>query len=155
MRRLILAGVSFASGGGCAGAEAVGLSAGFEDVGVEGDAVDDGGDQAGVGEDCAPFAEGQVGGDGDGGAFLAFGDDLEEQFGSAGVDVDVAELVEAEQVEAAVAADDPGQDSFVGGFDEFVDQLGGGGVADASSLFAGGQAQSDEEMTFAGAGIAE
>jgi len=102
-------------------------------VGVEGDAVDDGGDEAGVGEDGAPFAEGQVGGDGDGGAFFAFGDDLEEQFGSPGVDVDVAEFVEAEQVEAAVAADDPGQDSFVGGFDEFVDQLGGGGVADASA----------------------
>lgn len=56
--------VPFAAGGGRAGAEAVGLGAGFEDVGVEGDAVDDGGDQAGVGEDGAPFAEGQVGGDG-------------------------------------------------------------------------------------------
>jgi len=32
-------------------------------VGVEGDAVDDGGDQAGVGEYGAPFAEGQVGGE--------------------------------------------------------------------------------------------
>ena len=71
---------------------------------------------------------------------------LEEQFGSAGVDVDVAEFVEAEQVETAVAADDAGKDAFVGGFDEFVDKLGGGDVADASSLFAGCQAQSDEEM---------
>ena len=71
---------------------------------------------------------------------------MEEQFGSAGVDVDVAEFVEAEQVETAVAADDAGKDAFVGGFDEFVDKLGGGDVADASSLFAGCQAQSDEEM---------
>ena len=31
---------------GLAGAQAVGLGAGFEDVGVEGDAVDDRGDQA-------------------------------------------------------------------------------------------------------------
>ena len=89
-----MAGVSFASGGGCAGAEAVGLSAGFEDVGVEGDAVDDGGDQAWVGEHSAPFAERQVGRDRDRGAFLAFSDDLEQQFGSARVDLDVSEFVE-------------------------------------------------------------
>ena len=132
--------------GGLAGAQSVGLGAGFEDVGVEGDAVDDRGDQAGVGEDGAPFAEGQVGGDSDRGAFFAFGDDLEQQFGSARVDVDVAELVEAEQVESSVAGDDAGQDAFVGGFDEFVDQLGGSDVADAAALFAGGQAQPDEQM---------
>ena len=48
--------------------------------------------------------------------------------------------------ELAVAADDAGKDAFVGGFDEFVDKLGGGDVADASSLFAGCQAQPDEEM---------
>jgi hypothetical protein len=67
-----------------------------------------------------PIREGQVGGDRDGGSFFAFGDDLEQQFGSAWVDLDVAEFVEAEQVEAAVAGNDSGQDSFVGGFDEFV-----------------------------------
>ncbi len=39
--------------GGLAGAEPVGLSAGLEDVRVEGDPVDDRGDQAGVGEDGA------------------------------------------------------------------------------------------------------
>ena len=81
--------------GGLAGAESVGVGAGLDDVGVEGDAVDDRGDQAGVGEDGSPFAEGQVGRDGDGGSFFAFGDDLEEQFGAAGVEVDVAEFVEA------------------------------------------------------------
>ena len=74
-------------------------------------------------------------------AFLSFGDDLEQQFGAAGVELDVAELVEAEQVEAAVAGDDAGQAPFVGGFDEFVDELGGGGVADPAALFAGGDAR--------------
>ena len=76
-------------------------------MGVEGDAVDDGGDEPWVGEDAAPFAERQVGGDGDRGAFFACGDDLEEQLGSAGVDLDVAKFVEAEQGETAVAGDDP------------------------------------------------
>jgi hypothetical protein len=63
-------------------------------VGVEGDPVDDRGDQAGVGEDGAPFAKWQVGPDRDGGSFVPFGDDLEEQLGAAGVDLDVAELVD-------------------------------------------------------------
>ncbi len=80
------------------GAEPVGLGAGFDDVGVEGGAVDDGGDEAGVGDDLAPFAEGEVRGQGDRGLLLAFGEDLEQELGAAGVELDVAELVEAEQV---------------------------------------------------------
>ncbi len=85
---------AFAVGGGFGGAESVGLGAGFDDVCVEGDSVDDRGDEAGVGEDGSPLAEGQVGPDPDGGFFVSFGDDLEEQFGAAGVDVDVAEFVD-------------------------------------------------------------
>ena len=126
--------------GGFAGAEAVGLGAGFDDVGVEGDSVDDRGDEAGVGEDGSPLAEGQVACDADGGFFLSFGDDLEEQFGAAGIDVDVAEFIEQEEIQAAVAADDAGQDAFVGGFDELIDQLGGGDVADPVALLAGREA---------------
>jgi len=75
-------------------------------VGVEGDAVDDGGNEAGVGDHGSPFAEGEVGCDRDGGFLFAFGEDLEQQLGAAGVELDVAELVEAEQVEAPVAGDD-------------------------------------------------
>src|SRR5262249_22604532 len=96
-------------GGALSGGRAVRPGSGFDGLGGEGDAVDDGGDEAGVGEDGSPFAEGQVGPDRDGGSFLAFGDDLEQQLGAAGVELDVAELVEQEQVEAAVAADDAGQ----------------------------------------------
>jgi hypothetical protein len=57
-------------------------------VGVEGDAVDDGSDEARVGEHGSPFAERQVRADGDGGSFFSFGDDLEEQFGAARVELD-------------------------------------------------------------------
>src|SRR4029453_803780 len=46
------------AGGGLAGAEPVGLGAGLENVGVEGDPVHDRGDEAGVGEDGAPFIRG-------------------------------------------------------------------------------------------------
>lgn len=115
---------------------------------VEGDTVDDGGDQAWVGEDGSPFAEGQVGSDADAGALLAFGDDLEQKLCSAWVDLDIAQLVEQEKVEAAVAGDDARQLSLVGGLDEFVDQLGGRDVADPASLLAGVQTECDEQMTF-------
>jgi hypothetical protein len=64
-------------------------------VGVEGEPVHHGGGQPGVGEGRAPFAERGVGCDRDAGAFLAFGEDLEEQLGAAGVQLQVAELVEA------------------------------------------------------------
>ena len=91
----------------------------------------------------------------DAGAFFAFGDDLEQQFGAAGVDLDVAQFVEQQQVQPAVAADDAGQLPVVGGFDEFVDQLRGGDVADPAALFAGGQAEPDEQVGLAGAAVAE
>jgi len=44
------------------------------------------------------FAERQVRPDRDRGSFFAFCDDLEQRFGAAGVELDVAEFIEAEQV---------------------------------------------------------
>ena len=85
---------SFTAAGVLAGAEPVGLGAGLEDVGVEGDPVHDRGDQARVGEHGSPLTERQIRGNGDGRFFFAFGDDLEEELGAAGVDFDVAQLVQ-------------------------------------------------------------
>ena len=75
----------------------------LQDVGADGDAVDDGGHEARVGEDAAPFRERQVRGDGNAGAFLRSGDDPGEKACLRGVDLKIAEPVEAEQVESAVA----------------------------------------------------
>jgi hypothetical protein len=72
-----------------------------------------------------------------------------------GDDLDVAEFVQAEQVEAAVAADDAGKDAVVGGFGELVDQAGGGDAADPAALLAGGLAQADQQAVIAGAAVAE
>ena len=69
--------------------------------------------------------------------------------------MDVAELVEQQEVQAAVAADHPGQRPLVGGFDELVDQGGGGDVADPAALFAGRQAQAGQQVGLAGAAVAE
>ncbi len=52
----------------------------IDDGGVGGDAVDDDGDEAGVGDDMAPFIwKWQVRSQGDGGFLFAFGRDLEQQ----------------------------------------------------------------------------
>jgi hypothetical protein len=74
----------------CAGGgEAVGVGAGLDDGSVEGEAVDDGCAEAGVGEGFGPAAEGFVRGDGDAVLLLAFGQDLEEEFGAVAVEFHV------------------------------------------------------------------
>src|SRR6516165_6937447 len=140
---------------GSGGAQPVGAGTGLDDVRVEGEPVDDGGAQPRVGEGGRPFAEGGVGGDGDGGAFLALREDLEQQLGAAPVQLEVAQLVQAEQVDAAVAGDGAGQGLVVGGLDEFVDQRGGGDVADPVAGLGGGGAQPDQQVGLAGPRIAD
>ena len=79
---------------GSGGAEPVGVAAGGDDVGAEGESVDDRGGQSRVGEGGAPFGERSVGGARNGCAFLPGGDDLEKQFRASGIEVDVANLVQ-------------------------------------------------------------
>jgi hypothetical protein len=100
----------------------------------------------GSGNTLAPFAERQVGRDRDRGPFFAFGDDLKQQLRAAGVDLDVAQLVQTpgSQTNRQSAAGEAGQDAFVGGFDELVDQLRGGDVADPAALLAGGKPETNE-----------
>ena len=90
-------------------AEAPGLGAGVDDVGAVGEAVDDGLGQPGVGEDLGPLAERQVGGDDQRAAFVALGEDLEDELGGAVGQREVAELVEDDELGAGVAADDSGE----------------------------------------------
>ena len=61
---------------------------------------------------------------------LPFRQDLEQELGAAPVQFHVAELVNAEQVNAAVAGDGLDKLLVVGGFDQLVDELGGQGIAD-------------------------
>src|SRR5262249_31590916 len=83
---------------------------------------------------------------------FAFGEDLEQQFGAALVEFHVAQFVDAQQVDAAVAGDGLGELLVVGSFDELVDELGGQNVADPEPGHGGLGAQADEQVGFAGAG---
>ena len=58
--------------------------------------------------------------------------------------MDISELIKAKQIQAPVAGHHPGQDAFIGGFDEFVDQLCCVNVADPAAFFAGSQPKTYE-----------
>ncbi|WP_435054284.1 hypothetical protein [Nonomuraea angiospora] len=60
----------------------------------------------------------------------SLGENLEQQFGSVPIKLHVAELINAKQIDAAVAGDGLGQHLLVGGLDQLVDQLGRQGVLD-------------------------
>ena len=143
---------SLASRGGLGDAQPVGVGAGFKDVRVERDSINYCGHQSRIWEHRSPFAKRQVTCQSDTCAFLPLGDDLKQQFGSARVDLDIPELIEAKQIQAPVPGHHPRQDAFVGGFDEFVDQLCCGDVADPVAFFARSQPQTYKQVSFSGAG---
>ena len=84
-----------------AAAQPPGVGPCLDDVGTEGESVDDCLAEAGVGEDARPLAEGQVGGDDQAGAFVALAEDLEDELGRAVGQREVAELVTDQKLDAA------------------------------------------------------
>jgi len=80
---------------------------------------------------------------------------LEQQLGAAPVEFHVAQLVQAEQIDPAVAGDRLGQDPFVGGLDEFVDELGGQDVLHPVPGHRRCGAQADQQVALAGAAVAD
>ena len=126
-------------------AEAPGLVAGVDDVRAVGEPVDDGFREAGVGEHLGPLAERQVGGDDQAAAFVALGEDLEDELGGAVGQREVAQFVEDDELGAGVAADDAAELAAALGFLELVREGGEGGEADAASLLAGADRQRGRE----------
>src|SRR2546423_1521716 len=79
-----------------AAAQPPGVGPCLDDVGTEGESVDDCLAEAGGGGDARPLAEGQGGGDGGACHLVALGEDLEEQFGAGPGGLDATEVVELE-----------------------------------------------------------
>ena len=69
--------------------------------------------------------------------------------------MDIAQLVEQQQIETPIARDDPREPALVGRLDELVDQLGTGGIAHGPTLLARSKPHADEEMALAGPRVAE
>ena len=74
--------------------EPPGLGAGVDDVGFVGESVDDRFGESGVREDAGPLAEGEVGRDDQAAAFVAFGEDLEDEFGGAVGEREIPQFIE-------------------------------------------------------------
>src|SRR5215207_1581964 len=123
---------SFASCGsfGLAFSSPVAVAVDEGDVSVVCEAVDEGDDAGGVGEDGAPVLEGEIGGDDEGSVpFVAAVDDLEEEVGGVIVVGEVADLVDAEQVGSSVGGDLSASLLWRVAVD-VVEQLGGGAEED-------------------------
>ena len=105
------------------------------------EAVDHGGGDDGVAQHFAPPSEGLVRGDDHRGAFVAGGDELEEQVGGLGFEGDVADFVDDDEGVAAEAAEFVVDAVGVVGGGETVDPFGGGGEGDAVAGLAGADGQ--------------
>ena len=144
-------------GGGRGGAaevsvfESVAVAFEGDDVGVVDEAVDHRGGDDVVTEYFAPTAEGFVGRDDQARAFVAGGDELEEQVRRFGFERDVADFVDDEQRVAAEFGELVLQTGGVVGVEEPRDPLGGGREEDPVSGLAGAHREPCREVGFAGA----
>ena len=77
--------------------EAVGVIAGFDDVAVVGDAVEQGGGHLGIAEDLDPLGEGQIGSDDQAGALVELADEVEQELAAGLGEGEVAELVDDDE----------------------------------------------------------
>jgi site-specific DNA recombinase len=127
----------------------------LDDVSLVGDPVNDGLREPRVGEYFGPLAERQVRGHDQRPAFVAFADDLEDELGGAVREGQIPQLVQEQDLDSGVAADDAGELFAAVGFLELGREAGEGGEADASALLAGAHAQGCGEHRFAGPALAD
>ena len=107
--------------------------------------VDQGGGDHGVAEDLAPLLEAAVAGDDDRAAFVAAGDEREEQVGGLAFQWEVADLVDDQQAVAFEPSEFVVERVAVLGDLETGDPLLGGGERDAVAGVAGLDRQGDRE----------
>ena len=124
-------------------------------MGVVDESVDEGCGDHGVAEDFAPGLEAAVAGDDDRAAFVAAGDQREEQVGRLALQRQVADLVDDEQAVALQAPQLGVERVAVLGAFEAVDPLLGGRERDSVPGLAGLDGQRDRQMGLAGAGRPE
>jgi len=132
--------------------ESAGVALEGDDLGVVDEPVDHRGGDDVVAEDFAPATERFVGGDDQGGAFVAGGDELEEQVGGLGFEGDVADLVDDQHRVAAKPDELVLKPADVVGVGEPGDPLAGGGELEAVAGLAGADRQAGGQVGLAGAG---
>ena len=118
-------------------------------------AVEDGGGDDGIAEHLAPLAEGLVGGEQDAAAFVAGGDELEEQGGAEFVEREVAELVDDEQLRCELDAQAALESAFLVRDAEVFEESVHAGEVHAVAVLDGLNADGHGEMRLPDSGRSE
>jgi hypothetical protein len=145
----VLAGRRGGGDAGAAFAQAVALAFEGDHGGVVHEAVDERGGDHRVAEDFAPGLESAVAGDDDRAAFVAAGDQGEEQVGGLSFEREVADLVDDQQLVALKALELLVEGVALLGLFEAGDPLLGGGERDPVATLAGLDPEGDREMGLA------
>ena len=136
--------------------EAPGLVAGFDDLAVMGEAVQERGDHFGIAKYCWPFAdEGEVGGDDDGGALVELADQMEQQLPPGLGEGQIAKFVEDDEVQAVQVIGQAALFAAAGLGLEAVDQIDDIVEPPAGAVADQGAGNSDGKVRFAGSGAAD
>src|SRR5215469_13655766 len=113
-------------GGSSAVFEAPTLVAGLDDFAVVGQAIEQRGGHLGITEHPRPFAEGEIGGDDDGGALVEPADQMEEQLAAGLREGQVAEFVEHDEIHAGEVFGEPALSISAGFVLQAVDEVDDG-----------------------------
>ena len=105
------------------GFEAPAVVAGFDDVAVVRETIEEGGGHLGITEDARPFAEGEVGGDEDRGALIELADEVEEELAAGLREGQIAEFIEDNEVDARQLPRQPALAAAAGLALEAIDQI--------------------------------
>ena len=135
--------------------EAPGLVAGFDDLAVMGQAVQERGGHLGIAKDRRPFAEGEVGGDDDRGAFVELADEVEQQLSAGLGKGQIAEFVEDDEVKAVQVIGQTALFAASGLGLEAIDQIDDIVEPTAGAVADQGAGDGDGQMRFAGSGAAD
>ena len=120
-------------GGSGAVLEAPALVAGFDDVAMMGEAVEQRGRHLWIAEHARPFAEGEIGGDEDRSSLVEPADEMEQQLAAGLSEGQIAEFIEDDEVEAREVIGEPSLAAGAGFGLELVDEIDGGEEAPARS----------------------
>ena len=135
--------------------EAPTVVAGFHDVAMVSQAVEQRGGHLGVAEHAGPFTEGEIGSDDDGRSLVEPADEVEQQLATGLSERQIAELVEDDEVHPGQMLGDATLPSVAGLDLQAVDEVDHVVEAAAGTGSDAASGDGDSEMGLAGAGTAD
>ena len=129
--------------------------AGFDDVAMVGQAIEQRGGHLGVAEHAGPFTEGEVRGDDDRGPLVEPADEVEQKLAAGLSERQIAELVEDDEVHAGQVVSEPALATSAGLGLEAIDEIDHVVEPAASATTDAASRNCDGKMRLAGSGPAD